>query len=196
MKNRFLFISLMTSTLLFASENNTTTEVNATQLTPKEEGVKYIKMLGGTLKKNLQAQMKADKTGLSAMAFCTHRADELTKKVNSKLPKNATVRRTTLQSRNPNNKPDALDSAVMEQMISDMNGTKNNIEKPILVETIKSYRVYKALVTQPVCLKCHGTEQQITPEIQKMIKENYPKDRATNFKAGDLRGVIVSEIQK
>lgn len=196
MKNRFLLISLMTSTLLFATDNNTTTEVNATQLTPKEEGVKYIKMLGGTLKKNLQAQMKADKTGLSAMKFCTHKADELTKEVNSKLPKNATVRRTTLQSRNPNNQPDALDSAVMQQMISDMNGTKNEIGKPILVETINSYRVYKALVTQPVCLKCHGNAQQITPEIQKMIQENYPKDQATKFKAGDLRGVIVSEIQK
>jgi len=196
MKNRFLLISLMTSTLLFATDNNTTTEINATQLTPQEEGVKYIKMLGGTLKKNLQAQMKADKTGLSAMKFCTHKADELTKEVNSKLPKNASVRRTTLQSRNPNNKADALDSAVMQQMISDMNGTKNEIGKPILVETINSYRVYKALVTQPVCLKCHGNAQQITPEIQKMIQDNYPKDQATKFKAGDLRGVIVSEIQK
>lgn len=196
MTKKLFMVSLLTSTLLLASENNASAEVNATQLTPKQEGVKYIKMLGGTLKQNLQAQMKADKTGVSAMAFCTHKADELTKEVNTKLPENANVRRAALKTRNPDNKADALDVAVMEQMIVDMNGTKNNIEKPIMVETINAYRVYKPLVTKPVCLKCHGSQKEITPEIQKMITENYPKDMATNFKAGDLRGVIVSEIQK
>ncbi|SFV65577.1 Cytochrome c family protein [hydrothermal vent metagenome] len=190
MKTTLLLLSLLSSMLIFATENH------ATQLTPKEEGIKYIKMLGGTLKKNLKAQMKADKTGLSAMAFCANKADEISKEVNTKLPKNTSVRRTTLQTRNPNNKADALDMAVMEQMIIDMNASKNNIEKPIMLETINAYRVYKPLLTKPICLKCHGNVQEISPEIEKMITKNYPKDMARNFKVGDLRGVIVSEIQK
>ena len=190
MEKQLLIFALINSSLLFASENN------ATKLSPKQEGMKYIKMLGGTLKKNLQAQMKADKSAISAMAFCSHEAEKLTKEVNSKLPKNATVRRTTLKTRNPNNKADALDKAVMEQMIVDMNKTTQNIEKPIMVETINSYRLYKPLIIKPVCLKCHGNKEQITPEIQKMINKNYTKDMATGFKLGDLRGVIVSEIKK
>lgn len=197
MKKRFLLATLLTSTLLLNAETNTTTApIVQPIINKKQEGVKYIKILGATLKSNLQTQMQADKTGLSAMAFCTDKADALTQEVNTKLPEYAKVRRTALKTRNEANQPDTLDQSVMEQMIIDISNSKIPNEKPIMVETLNSYRVYKPLTMKPMCLKCHGGISDISSEIQKMITDKYPKDMATGFKLGELRGVIISEMQK
>jgi hypothetical protein len=47
---------------------------------------------------------------------------------------------------------------------------------------------------EAACLKCHG--ESISPEINTMIQKQYPNDKAIGFKEGELRGVIVAEIQK
>jgi len=46
----------------------------------------------------------------------------------------------------------------------------------------------KAIPTGEGCLKCHG--QNIAPEITAKLKENYPDDKATGFKLGDVRGAF------
>ena len=163
-------------------------------MTAKQEGIKYIKMLGGALKTQLQMHMKADETGISAMGFCSAKAEDITKEVNMKLPKYASVRRTALKIRNENNTPDALDIQVMEAYEASIS---NNTFLPTDIKVIKegdTIRVYKPLVTQKVCLKCHGSN--ISKEIQSEIITNYPNDMAVAFKEGSLRGVIVSEIRK
>lgn len=184
----YLIISLLSTSLLVASE-----KPNKNQRQIKQEGIQYIKMLGSTLKSQLQSHMKADKTGLSAITFCSEQADAITKEVNKKLPEYASVRRTALKIRNENNKPDALDTKVMKEYeISIAKGTfKANDIKVIKDEDI--VRVYKPLITQGACLKCHGSN--IDKEIQNIISLNYPNDKATDFKGGSLRGVIVSEIK-
>ena len=111
MKINTLFVTaLLSTTLSLASETNPTT---ISEMTVKQEGIKYIKMLGGALKGELQTHMKADKTGLSAMGFCTAQAESITKEVNAKLPKYASVRRTAIKSRNQNNAADVVDQKVM-----------------------------------------------------------------------------------
>jgi len=161
----------------------------------KQEGVKYIKMLGGALKTQLKAKMKEDKTGLTALAFCTSSADKITKEVNSKLPEYASVRRTALKVRNDAvNTADATDMKVMqayEKAIADKTFTPKDIK---VVQEGDTTRVYKPLVAKAVCLKCHGTD--LSPKISDALKSAYPHDKAVGFKEGDLRGVIVSEIKK
>ncbi|WP_295420663.1 DUF3365 domain-containing protein [Sulfurovum sp.] len=169
---------------------------NATQpLTVKQEGVKYIKMLGGALKTELKAHMKKDPSGLEALAFCTGSADKITKEVNTKLPAYAKVRRTAFKVRNESvNTPDATDEKVMkayEEAIAAKTFSPKDIK---VVEEGNVTRVYKPLITKPVCLKCHGSD--LNPKIADAIKSAYPQDKATGFKEGDLRGVIVSEIKK
>jgi len=175
--------------MAFSSEITSTKEMNV-----KQEGIKYIKMLGGALKGELQTHMKADKTGLSAMGFCTAKADDITNEVNSKLPKYASVRRTALKTRNPNNAADALDQIVMAEYEASIEA-KTFLPADIKVlEEGDTTRVYKPLLTQGVCLKCHGSD--ISQEIQDEIKIHYPKDQAIGFKEGSLRGMIVAEIKK
>lgn len=183
---------LAVSGLLFASETSTPKTLEAY----KQEGVKYIKMLGGSLQKDLKAQMKVDPSGLSAMVFCTQEAHNLTEDVNKKLPSYATVRRAALKARSSANKADELDLGMMQKLMQDIENNKEIKAKPVMVETLDSYRVYKPLLIQPVCLKCHGDENKISSDIKKVIVEKYPQDMATGFKVGDFRGVVVAEIKK
>ena len=186
-----LLISLLSITLALATDTYTTV---SSAISVKQEGVKYIKLLGGTLKNELQTHMKADKTGLSAMGFCTAKANDITKEVNKKLPEYALVRRTALKIRNENNLPDALDIKVMkgyEESIAANTFVPTDIK---VVEDGNTARVYKPLITQSVCLKCHGSN--ISNEIQGEITASYPKDQAVAFKEGSLRGIIVAEIKK
>ena len=184
-----LLTTLLSTTLILAIDANTTA---SKEMTVKQEGVKYIKLLGETLKNELQTHMKADKTGLSAMGFCTAKADEITKEINKKLPAYASVRRTALKTRNENNLPDALDIKVMKDYEASIAANTFMPTDIKVVQEGTTTRVYKSLVTQSVCLKCHGSN--ISKEIQGEITANYPKDEAVGFKEGSLRGMIVSEI--
>ncbi len=188
MKAKIVLTSLLSMTLLQA------VDTNATEMSPKQEGITYIKMLGTALKTELQAHMKKDPSGLDALAFCTGSAERMTDEINAKLPAYAKVRRTSLQTRNGKNAPDATDTEVMKAYETEIKAKTFFPTDIKVVEEGNTTRVYKALVTQAACLKCHG--EHIALEIQNALKSSYPHDKATHFKAGSLRGVIVAEIQK
>ncbi len=180
---------ILLSGLLLASA------ASAKDMTVKQEGVSYIKMLGGTLKHALKGKLKEDKTGLTALAFCTSSADKITKEVNTKLPAYASVRRTALKVRNNSvNTPDATDIKVMKAYEASIAAGKFSPKEIKVVVLGDVTRVYKPLPAQAACLKCHGTN--LAPKISEAIASAYPHDKAVGFKAGDLRGVIVAEIKK
>jgi len=149
-----LLTTLLSTTLALALDANTTA---SGVMRVKQEGVKYIKLLGGTLKSELQTHMKADKTGLSAMGFCSAKAADITKEVNKKLPAYASVRRTALKTRNENNLPDVFDIKMMKAYEASI---RAKTFLPIDIKVVKEGNttiVFKPLVTQSICLKCHGS---------------------------------------
>ncbi len=170
--------------------------LSANEMAIKQEGVKYIKILGKELKTNLVAHMKADPTGVSAMGFCTGKAESITKEINAKLPKGVSVRRTALKTRSEKNSPDVTDIKVMEAYDEKAKAGKLDPKDIQVLEKDGVYRVYKPLLIGKACMKCHGDESKISPDIKAVIAKVYPKDMAVNFKEGDLRGVIVSEMKK
>lgn len=44
------------------------------------------------------------------------------------------------------------------------------------------------------CLTCHGMPQFIDPSVRTALAESYPKDQATGYKEGDLRGWFWVEV--
>ena len=185
---------LLASTLYLSStmaaDNNTTEP-----LTVKQEGIKYIKMLGGTLKTELKAHMMTDKTGLSAAGFCATKATSITKEVNSKLPKYARVRRTALKLRNDtNNTADVIDTKIMNDYITAMEAKTFTPKDIKMIVDGNVTRIYKPLITKALCLKCHGSN--VSREIKGLISAAYPHDKALDFKEGSFRGVIVAEINE
>ncbi|MEZ4279169.1 MAG: efflux RND transporter periplasmic adaptor subunit [Myxococcota bacterium] len=49
------------------------------------------------------------------------------------------------------------------------------------------------LATAPMCLACHG--EAIAPAVASRIAALYPEDRATGFRAGELRGIAWAEVE-
>jgi hypothetical protein len=49
----------------------------------------------------------------------------------------------------------------------------------------------KAIVTQPMCLNCHGAVSEIPASLAEKIRLEYPKDQATGYSVGKLRGAVV-----
>jgi hypothetical protein len=42
-----------------------------------------------------------------------------------------------------------------------------------------------------MCTACHGTPEQISPEVKAKLDQLYPNDKAVNYKPGELRGAVV-----
>ena len=158
--------------------------------TNKKEAIKAVKMLGKSLKSELQHYMKKDPSGLAAVGFCTARAQEITNETNEKLPNGVSVRRTSNKLRNPSNKKDSLDKWVM---ISQYGEGKPNHKNLFVVEGEGFTRAYKPLFADKACLKCHG--ENIAEPLLQAIDTAYPEDKAIGYKEGDLRGFIISEVK-
>ena len=185
----------MKSTVIIISGILLTASLHAETMDVKQEGIKYIKMLGGALKSELQRKIKADKSGVEAVRFCQTHAGEITKAVNAKLPAYARVRRTALKLRNAEeNHADAIDVKVMQAYVAAIQAKTFSPKDIKVVKDGDVTRIYKPLLAKPVCLVCHGSK--VSKAIQREIAKAYPNDKAINFKEDTLRGVIVAEIQR
>jgi len=51
-------------------------------------------------------------------------------------------------------------------------------------------RYLKALPVQPLCLTCHGTDDTIPPAVKQRLRADYPHDRATGYRTGEVRGAV------
>ena len=185
--NKVIAIALVSSTMIVSAQNS--------DADIAKEGVKYIKMLGKTLKGELKKRLKDDPTGLQAAYMCSKSAQDITVRVNKEYPKGVRVYRTALKYRNAKNKPDATDIEVMKRFEEQIKSGSFK-KKPIVVNLDGKSRVYVPLMTQKVCLKCHGDPQKIDKKVKEIISSKYPNDKAIGFKEGSLRGVIVAEMKK
>ena len=155
------------------------------------KGLKQAKGMIEGVKPTLMATLEKDPTGVEGTIMCSTKAQEMGANYNKSLPEGSSIRRTAIKYRNPNNKPDATDLVVMNDMIAD-----GNLSKPLVVDMGENFRVYKALPMHKPCLKCHGDTNSMDPKMKEIISKNYPNDLATGFKEHEFRGVIVSEIKK
>jgi len=190
MTKKILITALIASTMTLMAQGSMTPKKKEIMM----EGVKYIKILGKELKTNVGSRLKKDPTGIEAVKFCSENAKEVAKKVFADFPANVKVRRTALKYRNEHNKPDAIDTKTMEQIVAAMKaGTFD--KKPVVVDMGKDhFRVYAPLMVEKACTKCHGDTAKMNPEVRKIIQKKYPKDLATGFKEHDFRGAAVAEI--
>ena len=102
------------------------------------------------------------------------------------------VGRTALKVRNPNNTPDAFERRVLEDFAAraakgeplaamEHAETVSENGKPV-------FRYMKAIPTGDVCVTCHGGD--VAPALAAKIRSLYPKDQATGFQVGQLRGAF------
>ncbi|MDH4944230.1 DUF3365 domain-containing protein [Sulfurimonas sp. C5] len=157
-------------------------------------GQTSTKLLMDTLGKNMQMHMKHGGP-MEALDFCSQEAYNLTENVNTKLPKGVSIRRISLQTRNPVNAPTEDEAKVLQHLIELQKENKPLPKKVVEKIDNNTYKFYKPLViTKPVCLKCHGDVQD--KKLKSEILNRYPEDKAMHYKMGDLRGAVVTTVKK
>lgn len=129
---------------------------------------------------------------LSAVSACSDTAQILTN--NFGVQKGVYVKRVSLKNRNVNNAPDDFEKRVLNKFtLMQLNNELNDdSEYAEIVEEgeFKYLRYLKPILVQAECLNCHGSENDISPEVEQLINQEYPNDNAVGYKIGDLRGAV------
>lgn len=154
-----------------------------------KQAVTAIKGFAGDLKKELVGAMKSGGPA-NALDVCKTVAPSIAASHSEST--GMQIKRTALKVRNPDNAPDDYELKVLEQFVADIAAGKDpkKLHKAEIIETDggKVFRFTKAIPTQKLCLRCHG--ENIKPDLKAKIDDLYPDDKATGFKAGELRGIF------
>lgn len=150
-----------------------------------ERGMEIVKYTQATLGKNLFEQIQ--KKGLiQAIEFCNLQAIPITD--SSATVHNAKIKRVTDKPRNPNNKASSQELEYIKEFKTQV-ASGNEVE-PILVERGNEIDFFYPIVTNSMCLKCHGTpEKELEFLTLKKIKQLYPTDMAVGYKENEVRGI-------
>lgn len=180
-------LTALTTISLFATDTATLQDV-------AQKGQASTILLLQTLGKNMKMHMKQG-GAMDALNFCSQEAYTLTESVNKKLPEGVSVKRVSLQTRNPINTPSEDEAKILQQLEQLQKDGKPLPKKVIEQVDEHTFKFYKPLViNKGVCLKCHGDVQNKTLKTE--ILNRYPEDKAMGYKMGDLRGAVVTTVKK
>ncbi len=148
----------------------------------------FLKRLGGTLK----SEMKSNGPE-SAIKVCREVAPQIASDIS--LKNGWQVTRISSKPRNSMMAmPDSWEQTVLrdfEQRAVKGEKMETMFHAEVVEEPAgKSLRYMKTIGTAPMCLSCHGSAEQIPASVQAKINSLYPHDKATGYKAGDLRGAV------
>jgi len=121
----------------------------------------------------------------AAIEVCQVRAPEIAASLSS----DATVGRTALRVRNPDNAPDAGAREVMTAFATRIDDGEQGGLEHFEQRADGSARYMRAIITQPMCELCHGAS--LASGIAEELALRYPRDAATGFRAGELRGAFI-----
>lgn len=124
----------------------------------------------------------------NALESCNVNAISLTESVAKN--HNINIKRVSDQPRNQSNKAN-------EKEIKYINLFKERIAhgeklKPKIVEN----QLYIPIVTNAMCLQCHGKIENNNPQLTAKIKKLYPEDKATGYSENQIRGIFVVDLPK
>lgn len=154
-----------------------------------EQSREVAKSFGAQLKAELVRAIKAGGPK-SAIAVCNSAAPAIAEQMRS--GKGLVVGRTALKLRNRENAPDAWERMVLEDFLkqAEQGADLAKLERYETAEKDgkRVFRYMKAIPTGKPCLTCHG--DSVDAALEAKIREFYPKDEATGFALGDLRGAF------
>ena len=146
----------------------------------------------GVLGKNLTNAIKTGGTKY-AVEFCNVEAIPLTDSMAHEL--GATIKRVTDKTRNSNNQANENELALINHMKEELSSGKT--PTPQMVEINGKMVGYYGIVTNEMCVKCHGDKKaDIETQTYKKIQALYPSDKAMGYAVNELRGMWVVEMDK
>ncbi len=150
-----------------------------------ERGLKYALTTKAVLGKNLMGTIQKKGT-LEALEFCNVRAYPLTDSM--AVVHNASIKRVSDKPRNQKNKANNEELEYIETF-KNLLSEKKEIN-PIVKESDNDVHVYYPIITNTMCLQCHGKiETNIKPDILKSLTLLYPEDKAKGYSENQVRGI-------
>jgi nitrate reductase cytochrome c-type subunit len=158
---------------------------NEASSTPSEIGLKYALSTKAQLGKNLLKAIQEQGT-VGAIEFCKLEAMKLTDSMS--VMHNAIINRVSDKARNPKNSANAKELSHIRTFKASVK-TDSEIN-PIVEEVDGVVNFYYPIMTNTMCLQCHGTpNEQIADETFQVLHKLYPEDKATGYDVGQVRGI-------
>lgn len=124
---------------------------------------------------------------VAAIPICAEKAQPLVADVAS--TRKIEMRRLSDRPRNPQQNAQGSDLTTLESFRAAIeNGTPPQPAVEPLADGSTIVRL-PIPINQPLCLQCHGSNDDITAETRTAIHALYPEDQATGYKMNDLRGI-------
>lgn len=147
--------------------------------------------LTATLMAKLTSEIAA-RGPVAAVGVCQDVAQDLTRALGAR--EGLILRRTAMKTRNPVNAPADWERAWLEQAEAAVRAGR--APQPLYEVTrprgspAELRHLRPILFPGGVCSRCHGLAEEIPDDVRAVLRERYPQDAATGFRAGDLRGAI------
>ncbi len=160
-------------------------QIPKTQPSAKERGMQMAQTTKAELGKNLMGQIQKNGV-IAALDFCNVQALPITDSMAT--VHKALIKRVSDKARNPKNRANDTELKYIDTF-------KNQVVaggeiNPIIVETNSETEFYYPIVTNSMCLKCHGTpEKELELLTLSKIQELYPFDKAIGYKENQVRGI-------
>lgn len=165
---------------------------NGDSVNYQEIGMKYATSTQKQLGKNLIAAIQ-EKGTLGAVKFCNIQAYPITDSMAT--VHHAVIKRVSDKPRNPNNKANAKELEHIAYFKSSIAEGKEY--SPIVEEEGDVVKFYAPLITNAMCLQCHGKpNNDIQPEVMTSLQQLYPNDLATGYSANEVRGIWSITFEK
>jgi hypothetical protein len=188
-KKKTLSLILITTILYSCSNDSLPKQEEVTEIVTKSiDSSLYItdgKTISAAVFKSLSSNLKQAMTdgGVdSAIKFCSINAQPLTDSLSNYYQ--VAIKRTSHKIRNQKNAPNENELAVIDDYLA------GNLSPQIVQNENESVSYYAPIPTKGLCVVCHGeVGKTIAEKDYQTILSNYPDDKATGFKAEDLRGI-------
>jgi hypothetical protein len=206
MKNKLIAGALLFSGVVFlgsCTNNEVPTETVVETITEKvaepQPEINYLETGKGlamktkaSLGQNLALAINESGSD-GAVEFCNIQAIPIIDSMSVVL--NAKIKRVSDKPRNSNSQASEVELAYINSWkVAKANGEKH---PPLLSELDGKMVGYYPIVTNQMCLQCHGApEKEINTKTLSKIKKLYPTDKATGYTEGEIRGIFVVEMNK
>lgn len=175
--------------LLTQCSNNTATQQPLTPAKEKEYLEKGKTIASATfteLSGKLTSAMQAGGV-TGAVKYCNLAAMPLVDSLSK--ANNASIRRTSMKTRNPLDKPSEWESEILSQF-QEMASKGEELKPRVQILEDGKVAFSAPIMLQPLCTKCHGmVGTDISDDDYAVIKQLYPEDEAVGYKPGELRGM-------
>ncbi len=186
--NSFLIHQIIFVSLMLISSTVFADELKQREQAADQVSEQFIKQLGGHLKKEMQANGP-----VQAITVCKEIAPEIANQLS--IENGWSVSRVTTKTRNS-----LLGAADMweRETLAEFEAAAakgeqySEMKKTAVVDEDGQFyfRYMKPLAIKPVCLTCHGSEEQIPAPVKSELVKLYPFDQAKGYKQGELRGAV------